>query len=221
MAFINTISPREALGETRSMYLAQQKSYGYVPNYAKIFCYRPEVMSLWADLQRGIRQNLSDKEFELATLAAALESGSTNCALAHGTRLSTYYTNKELKAIVRDLRNNTPCDIKNGVLTTAELTMMSFARKITCDAASITQTDVTEVKDAGYIDAQVFDIAATAAARSFFTKIIDSLGSATDHSYPQMDHELRNMLSAGRPPVTSSSEFCHPDLSAPHIKECL
>ena len=38
MAFIETIPVRKADEPTRNMYERQQSAYGYVPNYAKVFC---------------------------------------------------------------------------------------------------------------------------------------------------------------------------------------
>jgi alkylhydroperoxidase family enzyme len=202
MSFINTISPSDASDETQAMYLWQQKDYGYVPNYAKVFSHRPEIMSLWAGLQRGIRKNINDRDFELTTLAAALELSSTNCALAHANQLGTIFTSTALKAIIRGR------GLASGVISEAENTMMSYARKIARDASSTTQRDIDALKLVGYGDAQIFDITATAAARSFFTKIIEGLGAETDHSYPQMDHELRDMLVVGRPAVNCQIEIC-------------
>ena len=60
MSYINTIAPGEVTGEARDMFERQQGKYGYVPNYAKVFCYRPELMTLWASLQSGIRQTRQD-----------------------------------------------------------------------------------------------------------------------------------------------------------------
>jgi alkylhydroperoxidase family enzyme len=88
MAFIKTTAPSDATGETRAMYARQQAAYGYVPNYAKVFCHRPEVMKLWADLLYGIRRNLDRRRLELVTLAAAHEVRSSYCSLAHGKALT-------------------------------------------------------------------------------------------------------------------------------------
>lgn len=45
MLFIDTIPPDSAEGEVAAMYRRQQAAWGYVPNYAKAFCHRPEVMA--------------------------------------------------------------------------------------------------------------------------------------------------------------------------------
>ena len=46
MAFIETTKPDHAREAVADMYSRQQAAWGYVPNYAKVFCHRPEVMAL-------------------------------------------------------------------------------------------------------------------------------------------------------------------------------
>jgi len=48
MTYLRTVPPAEAVGEVRAMYEHQQAHLGYVPNYARAFGHRPEVMRRWA-----------------------------------------------------------------------------------------------------------------------------------------------------------------------------
>ena len=59
--------------------------------------------------------------------------------------------------------------------------------------------DVAELKGHGFSDAEVFDIAAVAAGRAFFAKVVESLGVATDAPLRSMDPSLRDALTIGRP----------------------
>jgi hypothetical protein len=72
---------------------------------------------------------------------------------------------------------------------------MRFAR----DASSVTADDVAALKRHGYSDAEVFDNAATAAGRAFFTKVIESLGVVADSPLRELDVEFRAALTVGRP----------------------
>jgi hypothetical protein len=45
MAFINTVSVNDATGDVRTLYENNQAKLGYVPNYAKLFSHRPQVMA--------------------------------------------------------------------------------------------------------------------------------------------------------------------------------
>ncbi len=63
-------------------------------------------------------------------------------------------------------------------LTEAERAVVAFARKIARDASKITSGDVAVLREThGYSEGQIFDIVAVAAARCFFVKILDALGS--------------------------------------------
>jgi uncharacterized peroxidase-related enzyme len=173
------------------MYERQQAHYGYVPNYAKVFCHRPEVMGLWAQLQSGIRRHMDKRRYELVTFAAANALRSTLCSLAHGKVLTEFFSAEDVQAIVR---GKTPAS-----LSAAEAAMMLFARRVAQDATAITSGEVARLKQHGFTDAEIFDIAATAAARAFWTKVIEALGVEADAPFRAMDYELRKALTVGRP----------------------
>jgi uncharacterized peroxidase-related enzyme len=191
MAFIATVPAAEAAGEAREMYTQQQRKYGFVPHYATVFSHRPHVMRLWADLQYGIRKDMDKRRFELVTVAAAMAVGSTYCSLAHGAALLQFYSSREVHAIVTEA--------EGSPLTDADIEMMRFARKIATRASETTEADVERLRQCGFADQEIFDIAAAATARTFFAQLCEGLGAIGDHRYPDMDDELRRVLAVGRP----------------------
>src|SRR5215831_5125361 len=146
------------------MYERQQAHYGYLPNYAKVFCYRPEIMGLWAQLQSGIKRHMDKRRFELVTFAAANALRNTLCSLAHGKVLTQFFSMEDVKAMARGEAPRS--------LSAAEAAMMAFGRKVARDASAVTAGDVEQLKQHGFTDAEIFDISATAAARSFWTKML-------------------------------------------------
>ena len=68
--FIETISEAKAEGKVRAVYESDQSSLGYVPNHAKVFSLRPDVLEAWRSFQGSIRKNLRLRRYELITLAA-------------------------------------------------------------------------------------------------------------------------------------------------------
>jgi len=191
MAFIDTIAPADSTGPAREMYERQQLSYGYVPNYAKVFGHRPEVMVRWGRLLAEIRRPMDDRLFELATFSAALELKNTACSLAHGEQLAKFISEEGVQTLAEG---------KTGdVITEAETVVMAFAGKIARDASSIEQQDVDALKAQGFSDAEIFDIATTVAGRSFLTKILDALGVETDVTAMDMNEAFRQALTVGRP----------------------
>lgn len=191
MAFINTITPDDATGSTREMYERQQTSYGYVPNYAKAFSHRPEVMVRWGRLLAEIRRPMDDRLFELATFAAAFELKNTACSLAHGQQLAKFINEEGVQALA--------AGETDGVITDAEIAVLNFATKVASDASSVSQQDVDTLRAHGYSDAEVFDISAAVAGRSFLAKILDALGVETDVTAMDMSEAFRKAVTIGRP----------------------
>jgi uncharacterized peroxidase-related enzyme len=191
MAFIKTIPSADADGELRAMYERQQAAWGYVPNYAKVFCHRPEVLARWGRLLAEIRRPMDARRFELITFAAAHALRHTACALTHGKALAAFLGEGEVLALAAG-------DEVDG-LTAAETAMLNFARKVALDAASITAGDVAALRAHGFSDPEIFDIAATAAGRAFFTKLLDALGVEADSTSRSLSPEFREALTVGRP----------------------
>jgi uncharacterized peroxidase-related enzyme len=192
MAFIHTIGVAEAAGDVRAMYERTQGALGYVPNYAKVFSLRPDVMDGWVSLLGSVRRHLDPRRYELVTLAAARALRSSYCMLAHGSILARqFYSTAQLTAIAGDQAA--------AELPPAEVAMMAFAERVARDASAITAADVQALREHGFSDAEVFDIAATAAARCFFSKLVDALGGEPDAPFDNMDESLKRRLTSGRP----------------------
>jgi len=198
VSFIETTPLEEAEGEVREMYERQQGAWGYVPNYAKSFSHRPEVMARWGKLLAELRRPLDDRTFELVTFAAAHELRHTPCSLAHGNALTPFFSNEEICGIA----DQRPV----GSVTAVEEEMMRFSRKVARDASAVSADDVQRLKDHGLSDADVFDVAAIAAGRAFFTKVLDAVGSLPDAGFNAIDEDLRTHLTVGRPIDTADDE---------------
>jgi uncharacterized peroxidase-related enzyme len=195
MAFIQTVPVDQATGEVRAMYERTQTSVGYVPNYAKVFSHRPAVMAAWSGLLASIRGNLEPRQYELITLAAARAMQCSYCMLAHGTILrEKFYPAPRLAKIA--------ADFAHADLTPADVAMMAFAERVTRDATATTDAEVRALREHGFTDAQIFDIAAAAAARCFFSKIVDALGAQPDAAYAELEDELKRELTSGRRPIS-------------------
>jgi len=199
VTFIRTIPPEDAEGPVREMYEHARGRFGYVPNWAQAFSLRPGVMDGWVALLKSVQSNLPVRTYELATLAAARALRSSYCSLAHGGVLAKQvFDPATVTAIVSD----TP----ESPLEPRERAMMAFVEKVAVNADRITPADVDGLRSHGYRDEEIFDIAATAAARCFFSKLLDSLGVQPDAIFNEMDPTLRQLLTVGRPVADSPGE---------------
>lgn len=199
MSFITTVPVAEATDDVRKMYEQQQASLGYVPNYAKVFSQRPAVMAGWRGLLGSIRANLDPRRYELVTLAAARALHSSYCSLAHGTVLrDQFYDAAQVGRIAEDFAS--------GGLAPADVAIMRFTEKMVYDASAVTEADVQTLRAHGLTDAEIFDVAAVAAARCFFSKLLDALGAEPDAAYNALEADLRQRLTVGRPISAESVE---------------
>jgi uncharacterized peroxidase-related enzyme len=135
---------------------------------------------------------MTPRDYELATLAAAVALNSSYCALAHGEKLLGLGSDERQ---VRDVAVN----LGMAAIDERERAIVSYAAKVARSASSVTEADVERLRAAGLDDAQVFDIAATAAARCFFSKLLDSIGTLPDSIYSDLPGGLADDLVVGRP----------------------
>jgi uncharacterized peroxidase-related enzyme len=197
MSFLRTIPPDAAAGPVREMYDRVQAENGYIPNWAQAFSLRPAVRDGWVALIGSIRPHLSVRRYELATLAAARALRSTYCSLAHSrVLLNQLFDAESVKTIFSGDAST--------VLEPAEVAMMSFVEKVVRGADRITQGDVDQLRAHGFDDAEIFDLVATAAARCFFSKLLDGLGVQADARYTKLEPDLLSTLTVGRPVATAA-----------------
>ncbi|WP_421361468.1 carboxymuconolactone decarboxylase family protein [Agrobacterium rosae] len=189
------IAPPEPTASRKiaEMYRGAKDTYGYLPNMYLAFGHRPEVMESWSALLVSLRGNIEPRRYELVTLAAARELRSSYCMLAHGAVLvRDGVSGDELESIVEGA--------DDAPLNEQERAIMIFATKVVRDATSITQADIDALKTHALTDAEIFDIVAAAAARCFFSKTLDALGTSPDQTYVEkLGPDLAQKLAMGRP----------------------
>jgi len=89
---------------------------------------------------------------------------------------------------------------KQAGLDDADLAIMNFAEKVARDASSVAQDDVDGLRGHGLSDSEIFEVALTAALRSFFSKSVDAFAVQPDDAYAALEPGLRDALAFGRTP---------------------
>jgi len=193
MPFIETVPKEEAPPVLAELYEADRQKFGYVPNLTRAFSLRPGVYAAWRELIGQIQAGMELRRYELATVAAAGRLRSSYCMLAHGSVLTSRFLEPEaLRAIVADHRN--------AGLDEVDVAVMDLAEKVADDATSVTQADIDRLRELGLSDPEILDIVLAAAARCFFSKVLDGVGALPDAEYEdKLEPELREALTVGRP----------------------
>jgi uncharacterized peroxidase-related enzyme len=178
--------------EATELYDADRARLGYVANYTRLFAHRPAVYAAWQQLNAAIKDAMDLRRYELATVASARELRSSYCVLAHGKVLAEqFYDGLTVGALVSDHRS--------AGLEPVDVAVMDLAEKVTRDAGSVTAADIDGLRELGLDDASILDVVLAAAARSFFSKTLEALGTEPDSAYSALEPSLRAKLTVGRP----------------------
>jgi uncharacterized peroxidase-related enzyme len=173
MSFIETVPEDAAAGQAAQAYAEQLTVRGYVPNYLRLFALRPGVYAAWRQLVGSITSEMDLRRYELATLAAARALRSAYCATEHGMVLrNNFYDADTLRHIASDHTT--------AGLAAADVAVMDFADQVARDASSVGPQEIQRLRGAGLSDAEIFDVALAAAARCFFSTVLQAMGAEPD-----------------------------------------
>ena len=192
MSFLETVPESDAESPAASIYESTRTALGYVPNYAKTFSHRPNLYEAWTSLIKNVSSTMDPRRYELATMGAAIALSSSYCSLAHGEKLLGLGASKEA---VRALAGpGLPAELSDQ-----EQAIVRYAGKIARSATAVTEDDIEELRSLGLSDMEIFDVAAAAAARCFFSKLLDATGTLPDPVFRESIPDLLETLTVGRP----------------------
>jgi len=191
--FIDVPDEFSVSDDVSRFYDRQRTSWGYLPNYALAFATRPDVAETWTALSNAVGKGMERRRFELATIAAARALRSTYCMAAHCKFLRDDVHDETTMQAIAD-------DPTLSALDPTDRSVMEFASLVARDAAAVTEADVQRLRDNGLTDADIADVVFAAAARTFFTKVLDALGVQADFQLgASFDPETRQKITVGRP----------------------
>ena len=192
MSWISTPDENDVSGDAAAAYDRDRAALGYVANYTKVFAIRPAVLAAWEQLNGAIKESMDLRRYELATLSAAVRLRSSYCSLAHGKLLADKFVGADaIPGIVADPRSM--------ALTPVDRAVMALADRVAAGAADMTEDDLSELRALGMDDAEILDVVLAAAARCFFSSVLDAVGAQPDAAYRAMDPALQDVLTVGRP----------------------
>jgi uncharacterized peroxidase-related enzyme len=193
--FIHGVAEDAATGDLAEYYQQQRAEWGFLPNYAPAFSTRPAVARAWNELKSAIRDGMDRRRFELATIAAARALHSTYCTAAHSKFMRDVCGDEMILELLA-------LDPTGGTLEREDRLVYQFAAKVATSAESVSQQDVDSLREMGLGDADIADLVFAAAARSFFTRVLDGLGAQLDLETTQtFSPTLLESMIVGRPPA--------------------
>jgi uncharacterized peroxidase-related enzyme len=193
--YLETIAEDDATGRIAEIYSRQRAQLGFVMNASRCLTARPDLLPLYTDFIDQLRGNFSLglKAWRLITLIAAKHVPSTYCSYVYARQLvDDLGTKQAVLAVHRDFRN--------AGLSVKEVEMLAYAEKVARDATKITERDIERLREVGFGDREICDIALCASFRCFVSRLFDAVGAGPEPAFVDADEEFRRALTVGRSP---------------------
>jgi len=167
------VPPEEdAPTEVKALFEKANEKLGFLPNVLRVYALRPRHLELWNtfydELMRG-ESTLTKVQREMIAVVVSTVNRCHYCMVSHSAFLRKL-TGDPL--LVEQLRtNHAYADIESR-----ERAMLDFAVKLTERSSACTEEDVQALREAGWSDEDVMDIAEVAAMFNFTNRLASGLG---------------------------------------------
>ena len=89
-------------------------------------------------------------------------------------------------------------DFRQSKLDAKDKAMLEYAEKITLTPSEASEQDVERLKQAGWNEIEILDIAAVTSYRNFITRIADALGVQLTEDYARLRKDYLGTLMVGK-----------------------
>ena len=156
-----------------------QQKLGLIPNVLIAYAHNPDKLRAFSQIYNTLMlepSGLSKLEREMIAVAVSALNRCWYCLVAHGAAVRVLSGSPELgEALVM---NHHYAD-----LTPRQRAMIEFARKLTTDSANIGEADRAALRDHGFTEADIWDIAETAAFFNMSNRMASAVGMAPNPEY--------------------------------------
>ncbi len=156
-----------------------QQKLGLIPNVLIAYAHNPDKLRAFSQMYNTLMlgpSGLSKLEREMIAVAVSALNRCWYCLVAHGAAVRVLSGSPELgEALVM---NHHYAD-----LTPRQRAMIEFARKLTTDSANIGEADRAALRGHGFTEADIWDIAETAAFFNMSNRMASAVGMAPNPEY--------------------------------------
>lgn len=168
--------------ETRTLLGKARRNVGFLPNVFAGYTLRPEKLRRWIrhfnEIMRG-ESDLTPAEREMIGVVVSVENHCLYCVVSHGA---------ELRKLLADpiLGEQLAVDYRRAPLDERTRAMLDYAVKITQRPVDCSEADIQQLRQLGFSDAAIFDIAETAAMYNFTNRLASATGMQPNREYYAM-----------------------------------
>ena len=135
--------------------LAVQEKTGFVPNVFMVLAHRPDefrAFFAYHDALMAKDSGLTATDMEMIVVATSNDNGCQYCVVAHGAVL-------RIRAKNPLIADQVSVNYRKADITPRQMAMLDFAMKVSNDAKSICDRDFETLRNHGFTDEDIWDIA--------------------------------------------------------------
>lgn len=145
--------------DIRARILAVQEKAGFIPNVFLALSHRPKEFRAFFEYHDALMEKesgLSKGEREMIVVATSAENNCLYCVVAHGAILRIREKHSQIS-------DQIAINYRKADISPRQLAMLDFAVKVCNESWDLEEADFQAIRDAGFSDEDIWDIAAIAA----------------------------------------------------------
>jgi uncharacterized peroxidase-related enzyme len=179
LSWLETPSEEDVPDEVLELWAKPLEKLGFVPHVLRIFALRPGHLLRWwnyyDELMRG-ESGLTKPQREMIAVVVSTQNRCHYCVVSHSAALRKL---TEDPALADTLASN----YKYASLDPKERAMLDYAVKLTTESDRCTAADVERLREVGWSDEDILDIAQVAAMFNFTNRLASGLGWQPNPEY--------------------------------------
>ncbi len=182
MSWLRTPDESELPDEVIALFEQPREKLGFVPNVLRLFALRPSHLVSWdaycTELMRG-ESGLSKAEREMIAVVVSVANECRYCISSHSAAL---------RKLTKDppLADAIAADHTTAPLEPRVRAMLDYARKLTLQPTEMAPEDVATLRDAGWTDEDVMDIAEVTGMFNLTNRMASGLGWEPNPEYDSL-----------------------------------
>lgn len=177
------VAERSSLSpEAQALFAQLEEKLGFVPNVFRAFAWRESRFEKWRAHFEELMQptaGLGKAEREMISVVVSMQNQCLYCLAAHGFAV---------RALLKDpvLGDRVTLDYRRAGLSDRQVAMLDWAVKITLDPVTCDEGDIDDLRELGFSDEDIWDIAEVAAMFNFTNRLASATGMMPNPEYHAM-----------------------------------
>jgi uncharacterized peroxidase-related enzyme len=182
LTWLRVPAEEELPAEVVALWQPSLEKLGFVPNVLRLYALRPDNLlawNAWYDVAMKGESGLTKAEREMIAVVVSVANDCAYCMAAHGAALRKLTKDPALADAVAADHETAPVEPRVRA-------MLAYAVKLTLRPTEMTEEDVDALREAGWSDEDVMDVAEVTGLFNMSNRMASGLGWAPNPEYESL-----------------------------------